>query len=151
MLAMLAFSDRYPEALKSLRTLRFSNLQACRDLYYIHKQLAAEALVLGGASYLSRAKELFTNPRVRRATLASFVVMLAQQVSRQYNQESLNIVRDPTDHFLLLFTDVWYQHHRFLLVHYLRRGRFHQQTGSLRLTRLRRDQLCLRHSGLLYY
>jgi len=36
--------------------------------------------VLKGASYISRFMELFTVPRVRRATLASFIVMIAQQM-----------------------------------------------------------------------
>jgi MFS family permease len=36
--------------------------------------------VLRGSNYFSRFIELFTIPRVRRATLASFVVMIAQQM-----------------------------------------------------------------------
>jgi len=44
----------------------------------VHCQLNAESEVMGGA--ISRFTELFTVPRVRRATLASFVVMIAQQV-----------------------------------------------------------------------
>jgi len=36
--------------------------------------------VLKGSNYFSRFTELFTIPRVRRATLASFVVMIAQQM-----------------------------------------------------------------------
>ena len=60
--------------------LRFSPVQAARDLYYIHAQLQVEAEIVGQSNYISRFAELFTIPRVRRATLASFVVMIAQQM-----------------------------------------------------------------------
>jgi hypothetical protein len=51
-----------------------------RDLYYIHVQLAEESAIIGNSNYLTRFIELFTIPRVRRATLASFTVMIAQQM-----------------------------------------------------------------------
>ena len=72
--------NRYPQAFRSLVRLRHTELQAARDLYYIHVQLVEESKIIGGANYLSRFTELFTIPRVRRATLASFTVMLAQQM-----------------------------------------------------------------------
>jgi sugar porter (SP) family MFS transporter len=71
---------RYKQALASFRRLRNSDLQACRDLYYVHRQLSEEFEVLRGSTYISRFVELFTIPRIRRATLASFVVMIAQQM-----------------------------------------------------------------------
>lgn len=71
---------RYPQAFNSLRKLRFTDLQAARDMYYIHKQLELEKETLGGATYFNRVTELFTIPRVRRATLAAHTVMLAQQM-----------------------------------------------------------------------
>ena len=71
---------RYIDAFKSFCRLRNSELQAARDLYYVHCQLVEEMEVLKGSNYLSRFTELFTIPRVRRATLASFVVMIAQQM-----------------------------------------------------------------------
>ncbi|KDR75375.1 hypothetical protein GALMADRAFT_123213 [Galerina marginata CBS 339.88] len=71
---------RYRDAYNSFKRLRNSELQAARDLYYVHRQLVEERMVLSGVSYLSRFTELFTIPRVRRATLASFVVMIAQQM-----------------------------------------------------------------------
>jgi hypothetical protein len=71
---------RYSEAFKSFKRLRNSELQAARDLYYVHRQLQEEFAVLKGSTYFSRLGELFTIPRVRRATLASFVVMIAQQM-----------------------------------------------------------------------
>jgi sugar porter (SP) family MFS transporter len=71
---------RYQDAYKSLVRLRRSELQAARDLYYIHAQLIEESAIIGQGSYISRFIELFTIPRIRRATLASWVVMIAQQM-----------------------------------------------------------------------
>jgi len=71
---------RYQDAFKSLLRLRNSELQAARDLYYIHAQLEVETEIVKGSNYLQRFFELFTIPRVRRATLAAFTVMLAQQM-----------------------------------------------------------------------
>ncbi|MCJ1428761.1 hypothetical protein MMC29_006672 [Sticta canariensis] len=71
---------RYSDAFKSLCRLRNTRLQAARDLYYIYAQILEEAEIAGDNNYVTRFIELFTIPRVRRATLASFVVMLAQQM-----------------------------------------------------------------------
>ncbi|KAL8692978.1 MAG: hypothetical protein Q9218_002095 [Villophora microphyllina] len=71
---------KYTKAFQSLCRLRNTPLQAARDLYYIHAQINEEAAIIGKSNYVSRFVELFTIPRVRRATLASFVVMLAQQM-----------------------------------------------------------------------
>lgn len=70
----------YRKAYRSLQRLRFSNLQAARDLYYIHCQLQVESVIIGKSNYFTRFAQLFTIPRVRRATLASFTVMIAQQM-----------------------------------------------------------------------
>ncbi|KAL1753722.1 hypothetical protein FB107DRAFT_249987 [Schizophyllum commune] len=72
--------NRYREAFKSFKRLRNTEIQAARDLYYVHRQLVEEFEVLKGSSYFKRLIELFTIPRVRRATLASGIVMLAQQM-----------------------------------------------------------------------
>ncbi|KAK1987866.1 hypothetical protein LZ30DRAFT_579312 [Colletotrichum cereale] len=72
--------NRYPEAMKSLLRLRNHPVQAARDIYYIHTQLQIEAEITGRSNYAKRFVELFTIPRVRRATLASFTVMIAQQM-----------------------------------------------------------------------
>ncbi|KAL1584387.1 hypothetical protein WHR41_06395 [Cladosporium halotolerans] len=72
--------NRYQKAYKSLLRLRHHPIQAARDLYYIHCQLQIEASIVGKTNYVSRFLQLFTIPRVRRATLASFVVMIAQQM-----------------------------------------------------------------------
>ncbi|TKA65653.1 hypothetical protein B0A49_09815, partial [Cryomyces minteri] len=72
---------RYTEAYQSLKKLRNTELQAARDLYYIHAQLSMEASLTNmKTNYITRFIQLFTIPRVRRATLASFTVMLAQQM-----------------------------------------------------------------------
>jgi hypothetical protein len=71
---------RYREAYASLLKLRNSAVQAGRDLYYIHAQLEIERETIYNSTFVKRFIELFTIPRVRRATLASFVVMIAQQM-----------------------------------------------------------------------
>lgn len=76
----LMVKGRYQAAFGSLLRLRNSPLQAARDLYYVHCQLEEERLAMGDSNFFSRFFQLFTIPRVRRATLASFVVMLAQQM-----------------------------------------------------------------------
>lgn len=70
----------YPRAMRSLLRLRNYTLQAARDLYYIHVQLEVEREIIHGSTYTQRCFELFTIPRLRRATLASFVVMIDQQM-----------------------------------------------------------------------
>lgn len=77
---------RHAEAYKSLIRVRNTPLQAARDLYYIHAQLVAEELLIEeegfkSDNFLTRAIELFTVPRIRRATQASGVIMIAQQMS----------------------------------------------------------------------
>ncbi|EAU81614.1 sugar transporter [Coprinopsis cinerea okayama7 len=73
-------NGRYKKAFRSFVRLRNSELQAARDMYYVHCQLVEEFKVLKGSNYFTRFYELFTVPRVRRATLASWVVMIAQQM-----------------------------------------------------------------------
>ena len=74
------------KAYRSLLRLRNSRIQAARDLYYIHAQLVYEDSLLeqSGLSKTSnmfvRFVELFTIPRLRRATQASGIVMIAQQM-----------------------------------------------------------------------
>lgn len=66
---------RYAAAFKSLCRVRNSELQAARDLYYIHVLVVEEEAVVRGRNLVW---ELFTVPRVRRATLASGIVMFMQ-------------------------------------------------------------------------
>ncbi|KAI0121580.1 major facilitator superfamily domain-containing protein [Hypoxylon sp. NC0597] len=76
----IAWRRRYQDAMKSLLRLRNHPLQAARDLYAIHAQVEIEDAAIGHSSYAKRLIQLFTIPRVRRATLASFVVMIGQQM-----------------------------------------------------------------------
>ena len=69
-------------------------MQAARDLYYIYAQVRLEEMMLGDGDivfdieehhtgngrYLTRFIQLFMIARIRRATLAAFVVMIAQQM-----------------------------------------------------------------------
>ena len=71
---------QYGKAYESLLRLRNHPIQAARDIYYIHSQLELEAEILGTNTYKTRFIELFTIPRLRRATVAATTVMLAQQM-----------------------------------------------------------------------
>ncbi|RPD60525.1 hypothetical protein L226DRAFT_387707 [Lentinus tigrinus ALCF2SS1-7] len=68
---------RYPKAFESLRRLRHTDLQAARDLYYIHVLLEAEKEV--NKKTRNKFFELFTVPRNRRAAQASSLLMFMQQ------------------------------------------------------------------------
>jgi len=76
----------HSQAYRSLLRLRNSPLQAARDLYYINALLVQEDVLLEeaglskAANMFTRFVELFTIPRIRRATIASGIVMLAQQM-----------------------------------------------------------------------
>jgi sugar porter (SP) family MFS transporter len=78
--------DRYHDAYKSLCRLRNTRVQAARDFYYMHCLLEQERIMVEEAglsaksSFFTRFVELFTVPRVRRATWASGIVMIAQQM-----------------------------------------------------------------------
>jgi hypothetical protein len=72
--------QRYCEAYQSLCSLWNTPLQAARDLYNIHVQLVEEAAIIGINNYVTCFIELFTITRVRRTTLASFTVMIVQQM-----------------------------------------------------------------------
>ncbi|KAK3361954.1 hypothetical protein B0T24DRAFT_724390 [Lasiosphaeria ovina] len=72
--------DRYSKAWDSMLRLRHHKIQVARDIFYIHSQLEIENQLLRNTTYISRFTELFTIPRVRRASMAAFVVMIAQQM-----------------------------------------------------------------------
>ena len=80
--------QRYVKAWESLLRLRNTPLQAARDLYYISCLLEQEGVMVMEEGIAKRNKgnmftrfvELFTIPRVRRATWASGIVMIAQQM-----------------------------------------------------------------------
>ncbi|EKM80826.1 hypothetical protein AGABI1DRAFT_119397 [Agaricus bisporus var. burnettii JB137-S8] len=68
----LLSKGRYRDAYESLCSVRMHPIQAARDLYYMNVLLEAENEM---QRHGSRFFELFTVPRNRRATLASFIVM----------------------------------------------------------------------------
>ncbi|ROW10721.1 hypothetical protein VPNG_05100 [Cytospora leucostoma] len=72
---------RYQESFASFCKLRNSEMQAARDLYYAHRQVAEEHRAFAGVSLGTRVKELFTVPRIRRATVASAWIVISQQFS----------------------------------------------------------------------
>ncbi|KAI0598819.1 sugar transporter-domain-containing protein [Biscogniauxia sp. FL1348] len=72
--------NRYADAWKSLVLLRNNPVQVARDIYYIHAQLSIEMELMRKTNYITRFTQLFTIPRVRRANIAAFVVMIAQQM-----------------------------------------------------------------------
>lgn len=82
----LLSKGRYKQAYASLKRLRMTELQAARDLYYIHSQMVYEQVLLDQkgltkkSNFFTRFMELFTIPRVRRATQASGIAMIAQQM-----------------------------------------------------------------------
>lgn len=77
---------RYVDAWHSLCKLRNTRVQAARDLYYMHCLLEQERIIIEEAGFstkggfFTRFIELFTVPRIRRATWASGIVMIAQQM-----------------------------------------------------------------------
>lgn len=76
---------KFQKAYKSLLRLRHTPLQAARDLYYINALLEQEQILIeesgvGAGNFFTRFYELFSIPRVRRATWASGIVMIAQQM-----------------------------------------------------------------------
>lgn len=65
---------RYTDAWKAMIQLRHNEIQVARDMYAIHSQLAIEHKILSRNNYVTRFTQLFTIPRVRRATLSAFTV-----------------------------------------------------------------------------
>ena len=116
---------KHAKAYKSLCRLRNSNLQAARDLYFIHAQLVQEEMLvdeMGIAktdNFFTRFFELFTIPRVRRATQASGIVMIAQQMcgSKLSSQRTVGLYEDES---LRLWNS---QHHCLLFFHHFQRSR----------------------------
>ena len=77
---------KYAQAYNSFLQLRNTPFQAARDLYYTHVLLVQEDILIQEAglspksNFFTRFIELFTIPRIRRATLAAFIAMISQQM-----------------------------------------------------------------------
>ncbi|KAF2099368.1 MFS transporter [Rhizodiscina lignyota] len=82
----LMSKGRHADAYKSLVRLRNHPTQAAKELYYVHAQMQQEQILIEeagfavNASFFTRFVEIFTIPRLRRATQASGIVMIAQQM-----------------------------------------------------------------------
>jgi MFS family permease len=59
--------------------LRFTDLQAARDTYYTYVGVELERKANKGKNLFTQFVELFTVPRNRRATWATWIVMFGQQ------------------------------------------------------------------------
>lgn len=46
--------------------------------------LEEEKAIMGGTTYFGRVRDLFVVPRIRRATLGAFTVMIAQQMCTSF-------------------------------------------------------------------
>ncbi|KAI9371095.1 hypothetical protein BJX61DRAFT_548546 [Aspergillus egyptiacus] len=111
---------KYAEAFVCLRQLRGTDIQAAKDLYYIHSQLQIETKLVKGEqpvewwakelyqeevaslSFLQRVRALFMVKRNRRACVAAFLVMAAQQlcginVLSFYSSDLFKVAAGPTD------------------------------------------------------
>ncbi|KAF7526876.1 hypothetical protein PCG10_003430 [Penicillium crustosum] len=67
------------KAYTNFRVLRPTDIQAARDLYYAYVGVELERKINKGKNFFTMFIELFTVPRNRRATLASWIVMFMQQ------------------------------------------------------------------------
>jgi len=77
---------RVANAYESFLRLRNTPVQAARDLYYTYTLLEQEEILIKesglspNGNFFTRFIELFTIPRIRRATQAAGIVMIAQQM-----------------------------------------------------------------------
>ncbi|KAJ6779484.1 hypothetical protein PWT90_00790 [Aphanocladium album] len=67
------------KAFRSFQRLRFSNVQAARDTCYTYVGVELEREANQSKNLFTQFMELFTVPRNRRATFASWIVMFGQQ------------------------------------------------------------------------
>ncbi|KAF2097009.1 MFS transporter [Rhizodiscina lignyota] len=72
---------RYDLAFRSLCKLRNTELQAAKEVYAAYLQHQAKGIAPEAkSSFLTKMVELVSVPRIRRATIASYTVMLSQQL-----------------------------------------------------------------------
>ena len=71
--------DRPKKAFNSFKRIRNTELQAARDLYYTYVGVQLEKKVNKGKNLFTQFWELFSVPRNRRATWATWIVMFGQQ------------------------------------------------------------------------
>ncbi|RMZ89546.1 hypothetical protein DV736_g3228, partial [Chaetothyriales sp. CBS 134916] len=74
-------TSRYDKAFLSLRRLRNTDLQAAKELYATYLQRKTQhSMPTPKRTYAQQLLDLVTKPRIRRATLAAYSVMLCQQL-----------------------------------------------------------------------
>ncbi|KAJ6131556.1 hypothetical protein N7523_001262 [Penicillium sp. IBT 18751x] len=71
--------DKIEKAYESFKVLRSTDIEAARDLYYAYVAVQLERKINKGKNFFTMFLELFTIPRNRRATLATWIVMFMQQ------------------------------------------------------------------------
>jgi MFS family permease len=147
--------NKIDKAFAAFRILRPTDLQAARDLYYAYVGVELERKVNKGKNFFTMFIELFTIPRNRRATLASWIVMFMQQVSNTRISSSktslsisvslLSISSSVTNSTVLRR-----QRNRLLFNHHLRRFRLQHPRSPPRIHGHRHPQLGLRSARLLH-
>jgi hypothetical protein len=115
----LISKKRYRDAYKSLVRLRNTPLQAARDLYFIQAQIVQEEILIEEAgfaktsNFFTRFFELFTVPRLFRATEASGIAMIIQQMCGSKSEPRPKAWNNQSE----LFADqsrLYSQHYRIL-------------------------------------
>lgn len=72
-------NHKVQRAYRSFRRIRNTELEACRDLFYTHVGVEIERRVNKGKNFFTKLAELFSVPRNRRATMATWMIMFGQQ------------------------------------------------------------------------
>ncbi|KAI2787092.1 hypothetical protein POX_f07450 [Penicillium oxalicum] len=75
----LVENHKVDKAYRSFRRIRNTELEACRDLFYTYVGVEIERKVNRGKNFFTKLAELFTVPRNRRATMATWMIMFGQQ------------------------------------------------------------------------
>ena len=83
-------NQKVPKAYRAFRRIRNTELEACRDLFYTYVGVELERKVNKGKNFFTKLWELFSIPRNRRATLATWMIMFGQQFCG-VNVSSINI------------------------------------------------------------
>lgn len=88
--------DKLNKAYREFRRIRNSDIQAARDTYYTWVGVQIEKKINKNKNLFIQFWELFSVPRNRRASLATWIVMFGQQfcgvrLSRNYLQSSFQI------------------------------------------------------------
>ncbi|KAI7258041.1 MFS transporter [Hortaea werneckii] len=73
--------NRYQKAFRAFCRIRNTELIAARELFYAHCQISAEENMFEGKTLATRTWELFSVPRIRRATVSSAIIVISQQFS----------------------------------------------------------------------